>query len=112
MQFFAGGLGMLALLPFAIYAWRMPTETIGWVLLFVMGAPHGWGITCFHVRMYMPVPVRLCHFPTHSSYLWRFLQPYFSPLAQIFGSMSGRHWLQGSGLIIWWREKQNNPQDT
>ena len=33
MQFFAGGLGMLALLPFAIYAWRMPTDTIGWVLL-------------------------------------------------------------------------------
>jgi drug/metabolite transporter (DMT)-like permease len=58
MQFFAGGLGMLALLPFAIYAWRMPTETIGWVLLFVMGAPHGWDITCFRAHIFMPVSVR------------------------------------------------------
>ena len=47
MQFFAGGLGMLALLPYAIYAWRMPSDTIGWVLLFVMGAAAWFGHNMF-----------------------------------------------------------------
>jgi drug/metabolite transporter (DMT)-like permease len=112
MQFFAGGLGMLALLPFAIYAWRMPTETIGWVLLFVMGGAAWLGHNMFsRAHIYasastlMPFSYSFIIFMSLSSTI------FFATRPDIWVYV-GAALVAGSGLIIWWREKQNNPQDT
>ena len=112
MQFFAGGLGMLALLPFAIYAWRMPSDTIGWVLLFVMGAAAWLGHNMFsRAHIYasastlMPFSYSFIIFMALSSTI------FFATRPDIWVYV-GAALVAGSGLIIWWREKQNNPQDT
>ena len=112
MQFFSGALGTIALCPFAIFAWQMPNQAVGWALLFVVGVGAWLGHNMFsraHVyanaTTLMPLSYSFIIFMAVSSYL-------------VFGTRPdgwvyvGAVLVAGSGLIIWWREKQNNPHDT
>ena len=96
----------------AIYAWRMPSETIGWVLLFVMGGAAWLGHNMFsRAHIYacastlMPFSYSFIIFMALSSTI------FFATRPDIWVYV-GAALVAGSGLIIWWREKQNNPQDT
>ena len=112
MQFFSGALGTFALCPFAILAWQAPTHVIGWTLLFVVGIGAWWGHNMFsraHVyanaTTLMPFSYSFIIFMAVSSYL------VFATRPDIWVYV-GAALVAGSGLIIWWREKQNNPHDT
>ena len=112
MQFFSGALGTFALCPFAILAWQAPTHVIGWTLLFVVGIGAWLGHNMFsraHVyanaTTLMPFSYSFIIFMAVSSYL------VFATRPDVWVYV-GAALVAGSGLIIWWREKQNNPQDT
>ena len=111
MQFFSGALGTFALSPFAILAWQAPTHVIGWTLLFVVGIGAWLGHNMFsraHVyanaTTLMPFSYSFIIFMAVSSYL------VFATRPDVWVYV-GAALVAGSGLIIWWREKQNNPQD-
>lgn len=112
MQFFSGGLGTIALCPFAIYAWSMPTQTIGWTLLVIVGAAAWLGHNMFsraHVyanaATLMPFSYSFIIFMALSSYV------VFATHPDVWVFV-GAGLVAGSGLIIWWRENQNNTQAT
>ena len=112
MQFFSGGLGTIALCPFAIYAWSMPTQTIGWTLLVIVGAAAWLGHNMFsraHVyanaATLMPFSYSFIIFMALSSYV------VFATHPDVWVFI-GAGLVAGSGLIIWWRENQNNTQAT
>lgn len=112
MQFFSGGLGTIALCPFAIYAWSMPTQTIGWFLLVIVGAAAWLGHNMFsraHVyanaATLMPFSYSFIIFMALASYV------VFATHPDVWVFV-GAGLVAGSGLIIWWRENQNNTQAT
>ena len=112
MQFFSGGLGTIALCPFAIYAWSMPTQTVGWFLLVIVGAAAWLGHNMFsraHVyanaATLMPFSYSFIIFMALSSYV------VFATHPDVWVFV-GAGLVAGSGLIIWWRENQNNTQAT
>lgn len=112
MQFFSGGLGTIALSPFAIYAWSMPTQTIGWFLLVIVGAAAWLGHNMFsgaHVyanaATLMPFSYSFIIFMALASYV------VFATHPDVWVFV-GAGLVAGSGLIIWWRENQNNTQAT
>ena len=112
MQCFSGGLGTIALCPFAIYAWSMPTQTIGWTLLVIVGAAAWLGHNMFsraHVyanaATLMPFSYSFIIFMALSSYV------VFATHPDVWVFV-GAGLVAGSGLIIWWRENQNYTQAT
>ena len=112
MQFFSGGLGTIALCPFAIYAWSIPTQTIGWFLLVIVGAAAWLGHNMFSRAHVYANAATLMPF-SYSFILFMALATYVKCTTQpdvwVF---VGAGLVAGSGLIIWWRENQNNTQAT
>ena len=107
MQFFSGAAGTFALLPFALFAWSAPSDGIGWILLFVVGAAAWLGHNMFsraHVyataSTLMPFSYSFIIFMALSSYL------VFATRPDVWVYL-GALLVAGSGLIIWWRENQS-----
>lgn len=105
MQLYVGALGTFALLPLAVATWKTPTNPTDWALMIALGL-WGWAghelMTRAHAfavaNTLMPYTYSFMIYLTISSYL-------------VFGTIPDR-WtvigagiIVGSGLLIWWREK-------
>lgn len=110
MQFYMGAFGSAVLLPFALWQWTNPTNTLDWVIMVLLGV-WGWAGHEFLTRAHlyaaantlMPYAYSFLIFLTLSSYL-------------IWGQVPDGYTLLGaaiitaSGLLIWARERRRQPR--
>ncbi|WP_300032566.1 DMT family transporter [uncultured Roseobacter sp.] len=106
MQFYMGALGTAVLLPFAIWAWVMPPDLLGWCLLIGLGVL-GWSghqlLTTAHLfgsaNTLMPYTYSFMIYIAGLSWL------VFDHLPD-FWTVTGALIIVMSGLIIWKREQK------
>ena len=106
MQFYMGALGTAVLLPFAVWAWVMPPDLHGWVLLIGLGVG-GWTghqlLTTAHLfgsaNTLMPYTYSFMIYIAGLSWL------VFDHLPDLW-TVAGAAVIVVSGLIIWKREQR------
>ena len=108
MQFYAGAVGTLALLPFTLVIWENPATPSGWVLMLALGL-WGWAGHELFSR---------AHRFAESSVLMPFTYSFLVYLTVlgflVFGDLPdgptvlGATIIVASGLIVWWRERRSD----
>ncbi|WP_375229710.1 DMT family transporter [Roseobacter sp. S98] len=106
MQFYMGALGTAVLLPFAVWAWVMPPDLHGWILLIGLGVG-GWTghqlLTTAHLfgsaNTLMPYTYSFMIYIAGLSWL------VFDHLPDLW-TVAGAAVIVVSGLIIWKREQR------
>jgi len=108
MQFYLGVIGVVVLLPGAIWVWQTPQNALEWALLISIGF-WGWIGHEFFARAHgfaeanalMPFTYTFLIYLTLSSFV------VFGDLPDNF-TILGAILIVASGLLIWWREKHRN----
>jgi drug/metabolite transporter (DMT)-like permease len=106
MQFYAGALGAVVLLPFAVGTWQTPTAPLEWVLMLALGG-FGWAGHELLTRAHGFAPANTLMPYTYSFMIYLTISSYL-----VFGNLPDQWTLIGaavvvaSGLIIWKRERQ------
>jgi drug/metabolite transporter (DMT)-like permease len=106
MQFYMGAFGMLALAPFAIWAWVPPANAFDWIMLVCLGF-WGWAGHEMLTRAHMFAPAN-----TLSPYAYSFMIYLTIASYLVWGELPDVYTVVGaliivmSGLIIWARERR------
>ena len=104
MQLYMGGVGTLALLPWALWAWQTPQTGLGWALVLSLGV-WAWIGHEFFARAH-----RFAEAGTLMPYSYTFLIYLTVASYALFGEVPdgytglGAFVIVASGLLIWWRE--------
>lgn len=110
MQLYAGAVGTLALLPFAIMTWRTPETGVEWGLMIALGF-WGWLGHELLTRAHGFAPAGTLMPYTYSFMIYLTISSYV-----VFGNLPDQWTVFGaaivvvSGLLIWWREKRMEPR--
>ncbi|WP_298841561.1 DMT family transporter [uncultured Roseobacter sp.] len=106
MQFYMGALGTAVLLPFAIWAWVMPADLLGWCLLIGLGVC-GWAghqlLTTAH--LFGSASTLMPYTYSFMIYIAGFSWLVFDHLPDLW-TVAGALIIVVSGLIIWKREQE------
>lgn len=111
MQFYAGALGTIVLLPFAVMTWQTPASSLDWGLLLALGF-WGWGGHELLTRAHGYAPANILMPYTYSFMIYLTITSYF-----VFDHIPDQWTLIGaaiivvSGLMIWWRENLQRTRD-
>lgn len=106
MQLYSGGVGTLALLPFALFGWQSPGTPLGWALMLALGL-WGWGGHELFSRAH-----RYAEASALMPFTYVFLVYLTAAGFLVFGSLPDLPTLLGaavivaSGLVVWWRERR------
>ena len=106
MQFYAGALGTVALLPLAVMTWQNPTTVLDWALMLGLGL-WGWAGHELLTRAHGFAPANTLMPYTYSFMIYLTISSYV-----VFANVPDGWTLIGaaivvfSGLVIWWREKR------
>lgn len=104
MQLYAGGLGTVILLPFAVATWQAPMGNLQWLLMLALGF-WGWAGHELLTRAHGYAPASILMPYTYSFMIYLTITSYI-----VFDHIADQWTLIGggvvvlSGLMIWWRE--------
>ncbi len=106
LQFYSGFVGTVALLPFAVFVWQNPSNSVDWAIMLVIGI-FGW-----LGHQMLTIAHRFAPASTLTPFGYTFILYLTAASFLLFDHLPDQWTLSGgiiiilAGLIIWFREKQ------
>lgn len=106
MQFYAGAVGTIVLLPLAVVTWQTPTTPLDWGLMLALGG-FGWAGHELLTRAHGFAPANTLMPYTYSFMIYLTISSFvvFGNIPDIW-TLAGAAVVVASGLIIWRRERK------